>query len=113
VSGDGEAMMSPHTFILKSKSNPMTYEALLKLCAQLSADNVQLRETIRILKDDILRLETASCCIDGSDCSYITKYEEEIQSVLDKLSHDEDGIHYNQEFWYYLDEGLKKRGLRK
>ena len=43
----------------------------------------------------------------------IRMYEEEIQSVLDKLSHDEDGMHYNQEFWYYLDEGLKKRGLRK
>ena len=48
----------------------MTYEALLKLCAQLSADNVQLRATNSILKDDIVRLETASCCLDGSDCPY-------------------------------------------
>ena len=39
----------------------MTYEALLKLCAQLSADNVQLRETIRIHEDTIQKLEMMPC----------------------------------------------------
>ena len=44
-------------------------------------------------------------------------YEEEIASAIDKTNKDEntdeDSMHYLQFFCHYLDEGLKKRGLRK